>query len=351
MVNRTRAPQTALRFLLPAHSELISGGNLYNLGFLSALERCSEVERSSIDLLALRLEQRLPGIYLLDSLDLERASLLERRSAEQRFGLLVHHLPSLEPAAVGTELEREAYALSQFDFWVATSGFTRELLIGRGYPAERVLAVPPGAPAFAPTEMEASAGRKALSALPPNALIVANLIPRKAVAEWLSALSPELRPSDAFSLEIAGRTDLDPIYAGMARGLVAADAELSRRVRFLGEIPHPEMAATYAGASLLVSSSGMETFGIALQEARALGLPILALDRGNAREHVVHGVNGLLAPSLEALARAFLELVRAPERWQGLLDGAAGVPRAGDGWDAVVARFLAELARLSASWR
>jgi glycosyltransferase involved in cell wall biosynthesis len=111
------------------------------------------------------------------------------------------------------------------------------------------------------------------------------------------------------------------------------------------------MADCYAGASLLVSASGMETFGIALQEAQAFGVPILALDRGNAREHVQHGVNGFLATSLGELAASFLDLVRGPPRLQRLLDGARASATAGESWDTIAARALERLAALAEKWR
>jgi glycosyltransferase involved in cell wall biosynthesis len=351
MSDRKRRVPPSLCFLLPAGSERVSGGNLYNLGFLAALERLTVVERSSSDTLESRLTERAPGIYLLDTLDLDRAPSLARRTREQHFGLVVHHLPSLEPGsdAVARQLEFERQAFSGFDFFVATSEFTRALLIARGIDGDRVLAVPPGTPALAAARAPDVLRRAPSSTL--QALVVGNLIPRKAVLEWLSALLPALCASDDFTLALIGRTDLDPAYAAACQSFVASHSELARRVHFQGEVPPSEMAESYAGASLLVSASRMETFGIALQEARALGVPILALDRGNAREHVQHGVNGILVPSLDELAASFLDLVRTPLRLQALSDGARASTSSGETWDVVAVRCLDGLAELEAKWR
>jgi glycosyltransferase involved in cell wall biosynthesis len=327
-----------LCFLLPRHSERLSGGNLYNAAFARALARRTAVERSSIDTLEQRLALPTAGVYLLDTLDLEAAELLARRAPGQRFGLLVHHLPSLEPGVRpgAPESEHERRALAHFDFWVATSEFTRALLVARGHAPERVLLAPPGAPALSPTPAR-------VPPQPLRALVVGNLIPRKAALEWLSALAAALRPTDDFTVELIGRTDLDPAYSAACRQRLSEQPELSRRVRLVGELPHAQMAPAYDAASLLVSASQMETFGIALQEARAVGLPILALDRGNAREHVTPGLNGELVPSLDALAASFLELARDRPRFESLFVRAQTNARAGDTWDTIAKRFLDQL--------
>jgi glycosyltransferase involved in cell wall biosynthesis len=90
----------------------------------------------------------------------------------------------------------------------------------------------------------------------------------------------------------------------------------------------------------------METFGIALQEARALGLPILALRRGNAEEHVEPGKNGFLVDSLDELAERFLALSRDANELAALVARARAAAGA-ESWDEVVERFLPELGRLS----
>ena len=50
------------------------------------------------------------------------------------------------------------------------------------------------------------------------------------------------------------------------------------------------------GLGAHVSLATMESFGIAALEARAAGLPVVALRRGGVREFVEDGVDGLCAP-------------------------------------------------------
>lgn len=72
----------------------------------------------------------------------------------------------------------------------------------------------------------------------------------------------------------------------------------------------------------------METFGMALQEANAYGLPLLALEGGNAREHVAAGYGSSVSSPLQ-LVDALLGLVRRPDRLRSWLIQAAGLPRPG----------------------
>jgi glycosyltransferase involved in cell wall biosynthesis len=79
-------------------------------------------------------------------------------------------------------------------------------------------------------------------------------------------------------------------------------------VEFLGRVGDSELADLYAEAAALVVPN-VEEFGIASVEAQAAGRPVVAVDAGGARETVVPGRTGLLAPEGDAgaLARALRE--------------------------------------------
>src|SRR5581483_5661898 len=134
-----------------------------------------------------------------------------------------------------------------------------------GVPPARIMVVTPG--------LHAVKIAPRVYAPPLRALAVGNLIPRKGLRELLRALAS--RPAELV-LDLVGRADLDPAYAAECAALAARD----RRVRLVGPVAHGGMSAIYASHHVLVSAATMETYGMALAEARAHGLPILALDRG-----------------------------------------------------------------------
>ena len=85
------------------------------------------------------------------------------------------------------------------------------------------------------------------------------------------------------------------------------------------------MPAFYAAADLMVWPAVREAYGLALLEAQAAGLPVVAGREGGVEEVVRDGVTGLLTPPREpaAFARAVEELLRAPERRRAM--GAAAL--------------------------
>ncbi|UCF07804.1 MAG: glycosyltransferase family 4 protein [Thermoplasmata archaeon] len=69
---------------------------------------------------------------------------------------------------------------------------------------------------------------------------------------------------------------------------------IGEHVEFLGYLPDQEMRRQYSKASIFVSPSRYEGFGITLLEALASGLPIVATDTGIAGSVVEEGKNGYL---------------------------------------------------------
>ncbi|HKU44251.1 MAG TPA: glycosyltransferase family 4 protein [Polyangiales bacterium] len=302
----------ALVFALPAGSSEISGGNLYNQQLLAALTRAGAVSTLSIAECLARVALGAPGVYFIDSLDLEAFADFPAQRPGQYFGLIVHHLPSLEPGVAPDHpaLALERALLPRFDLFLVTSPFTADVLRARGLAGARILTVPPAPPP------PLSAARAEPSA-PFTFAMIGNLIPRKGVLALLEALASQMRDTDQFQLELAGRSDIDRDYAGSCLKL-AQTPKLRSIVRYLGTVPHAQIAECYGRAVAVVSASSMETFGMALQEARAHGVPILALDGGYARQHFTPGANGLLFESVPALAHELLALSREPSRLQTL---------------------------------
>jgi glycosyltransferase involved in cell wall biosynthesis len=326
---------TELVFALPAGSDEISGGNLYNQKLIDALAGRHPITKVTAGECRTRVEQGEAGFYFIDTLDLGEFASFPSPRPGQYFGLLVHHLPSLEPGIDPADpaLATEQLTLSRFDAFVATSAFTAEHLRARGCEDSRIWTIPPAPP-------------MAASALPTPAppfvfLVASNLIRRKGVLELFEHLAARVSVTDAFCIELAGRSDLDPAYANACLEL-ARGRQLQSFVHYLGPVPYDGMMDCYRRAAGFVSVSKMETFGIALQEAKAYGLPILAVDGGYARHHFTSGQDGLLFQSIEALADELLALTRNPPRMQALFETAQRSRASSDyTWAKAAERFAA----------
>lgn len=110
-------------------------------------------------------------------------------------------------------------------------------------------------------------------------------------------------------------------------------------VRFAGYLPRERVREVLARSDAFVLASRLESFGIAALEARAAGVPVVALDRGGIKEFVRHGRDGLLSGSDSELSGHLVRLAREPGTLAALTAGARErpVPCA---WDDAVGRHL-----------
>jgi len=69
---------------------------------------------------------------------------------------------------------------------------------------------------------------------------------------------------------------------------------LEKSVIFAGKVPKAEVAKYYAGADLFVFSSVTETQGLVIAEAKAAGLPVVAVKANGVSEMVIDGEDGFL---------------------------------------------------------
>ena len=147
-------------------------------------------------------------------------------------------------------------------------------------------------------------------------LTVSRLIARKGLDTLIMALARTQR--EDLSLEIAGK-----VQARDALTQLAVAAGVAHRVRFHGFVDHTSLTALYAQADIFVLASVTESCSMALLEAMAAGLPVIATRVGGTVEGVKHESNGLLVTptsvdelsgALQALAgNALLRALRGRE--------------------------------------
>ena len=88
------------------------------------------------------------------------------------------------------------------------------------------------------------------------------------------------------------------------------------RVRFVGAQSEARLPAYYGAADLCVWPAVNEAYGMALLEAQAAGLPVVAGGAGGVSSIVESGITGLLTAPGDgaAFARALRDLIEAPKR-------------------------------------
>ncbi|MEM9832789.1 MAG: glycosyltransferase family 4 protein [Bacteroidota bacterium] len=306
-------------FVLPEERRQPSGGNIYNERIIQALQQVGQSVEiiSAIDYpQAVRRDQE--GVYWVDTLILESIrEVLSLQPSRAHSLLIVHHLESLAPAqnqSAEKPLAQETPFLLWFQGFLATSTFTRDYLRQRGL-SQPIIIAEPGIdnPNLAISDRDTETVR---------ALMVANLVERKGALPWLQWLADSVQSSDYFFLTIVGRTNIEPNYAQACINLVKKHPLLESLVNFLGSQPPSRMSRFYEEANLFISTAQMETFGMALQEARLYRLPILTLDGGYSARHIAPGETGYVFNDIASLGDFFLDAVQKPQKFATLYERA-----------------------------
>jgi len=76
--------------------------------------------------------------------------------------------------------------------------------------------------------------------------------------------------------------------------------DLDSQIIFVGQKPHLEVLQYCLGADLFVYASVTETQGLVLSEAKACGLPVVAVFGGGISDVVASGIDGYLVPQTQA---------------------------------------------------
>lgn len=149
----------------------------------------------------------------------------------------------------------------------------------------------------------------------PRILFVGHLSEQKGVVDLLDASDQLLAAGIEHRLVLAGANRLSPDQTARLR----AD-----HVHWLGPVAPARMPATYQGADVFCLPSHWEAMPLAVLEAMASGLPVVASRVGQVPDMVDHGTTGLVTdphrPDL--LAADLAQLIRQPV--QRLRMGQAG---------------------------
>jgi glycosyltransferase involved in cell wall biosynthesis len=223
----------------------------------------------------------------------------------------------------------ERRALTHASGIVITGPGARAPLARYGLSADRVWVVEPGTDP-APLAGGSSGG-------PLQLLSVGTLHPGKGHDLLLEALAP-LAAID-WELTCAGSLTRDPEFVESLRAL-AARLGLVDRVRLLGDISADRLEACYAGADLFVLATRQETYGMAVAEAIARGIPVVSTETG-AIPAIVGADAGLVVPPGDGImfAQAIGAVMTDSEFRRRLAAGARARSAALPTWPEAAARM------------
>jgi glycosyltransferase involved in cell wall biosynthesis len=269
-----------------------------------------------------------------------------REATRLRLVALVHHPlaaeTGLDPGTARRFEERERLALRAARRVVATSRATAAELAGYGVGPDRIAVAEPGTD-------RAPLARGSRDAATQRWLCVGALIPRKGHETLVAALATI--PASGWHLTCVGSLERDPPTVERLRGRLRASG-LDGRVTLTGEVVLDELNAHYDATDLFVLPTFHEGYGMAVAEALARGIPIMATATGAIGDLVEDGA-GLLVPAGDhrALATALRRFLADAGLRERLRQGARRVRDRLPPWEEAAAEMARVLEQVEADGR
>lgn len=233
-------------------------------------------------------------------------------------------------------------AIERSTFVATVSEFTKQKIHQQyGVPANNILVtpIPPDVPQIFP-ESRRTAMRKKYGINKPYLLFVGTIEPRKNVKNLLGAytqLPEEIRNN--YSLIIAGRPGWG--HEDTMATLLDLQAQGSG-VTYMGYVSEVERAMLYQGATLFVTASNYEGFGMPILEAMSYGTPVAASDIPVFHEVAGESAHYFDQTKPHAIALALERLLANPRALHEL--GKSGKKRAASfNWEATAAQLYAKI--------
>ena len=287
---------------------------------------------------------------------------VEREASRLRIVALIHLPLAAEiglsaEAAAGLE-SGERRALASASLVIVTGKGTMAAVASYGVPSSLIAVVEPGTDRAPLARGSDSSDTSDTSHRGPLQLLcVATLNLGKGHDILFRALGA-IRDLD-WHLTCAGSLDRDPATVQRLRTRLRADG-LEDRVSLVGELDAASLAACYDAADVFVLPTLHETYGMAVAEALAHGLPVVSTTTGaipelvnlsglSGTEGVCDGSAGLLVPpgDSDALRIALAHVIGDVDLRARLADGARRVRDRLPTWEDAVDKMAAALQRLA----
>jgi glycosyltransferase involved in cell wall biosynthesis len=281
-------------------------------------------------------------VVVVDSLALGAIpEILEQYRSRLRIVALMH-LPLASDIGIGEETAAqfamaERRALEAASLVIVTGRATLPMIAVYDVPSIRVVVVEPG------TEPALLARGSGASKV--ELLSVGTLNPGKGHEELLEALTG-VRSRD-WHLTCAGSLTRHPPTVARVRALVR-ERQLEEHVSLVGELDAEQIEEHYARADVFVLATLRETYGMAVAEALAHGLPVVSTATGAIPALVGTEAGVLVSPGdVPALSTALSRVIGDPHLRARLAEGARRVRPCLPPWDQAIDTFASALESMS----
>jgi glycosyltransferase involved in cell wall biosynthesis len=236
------------------------------------------------------------------------------------FSRYIHHAPfipkNISKGILNTYL---AFFCNQVDRVIVPSEMVRRLLLVQG--VKKAIQVIPNGVALRNIKPKLENRRdlkletRKKYGIPPEAklLLSSGRISEEKNIPFLLKAFPFIRKQEEnVYLLMAGGGPKEKDYRKMA-------AALDPNIIFIGQVPHSEHLNCCLAADIFVYASVTETQGLVMTEAKACGLPVVALFSGALCDIIKNGTDGYLVPrNEEAFCEHVLRLVRDESLRKGM---------------------------------
>jgi len=201
------------------------------------------------------------------------------------------------------------------DLFTVNSNFTKERIIQIGCVDDKILHLPVGLSLERFTLKDYALPKRDSTV---KILTVSRLIEKKGLEYSIKAVAQLMQRFSAIEYRIIGdgplKTELEDLVS---------DLGIYHSVKFLGWREHSEIIEFYKESDIFLLSSvtansgDEEGQGLVLQEAQAIGLPVVSTLHNGIPEGVLNGQTGFLVPErdVDALTERLIYLIEHPELW------------------------------------
>ncbi len=322
-----------VHFLITGDIHSLTGGYLYNMHMINGLMGKGHIVNVSGTDHRHHLKKLPHGsLVIVDSLVLASLYPIVREFGDSLKFLGLIHLPASYNVLSGLHgklADAELTALNHMRQVIVTGQFTFDLLCNVGLNPASICLVEPGTDHFP--------RKKRYKPVPSELLCIANYSALKAQDVLIRALYGLTAWN--WSLHLYGDKGRDKEYTEALISLIR-QLKMEHRIIMHGTVERNEISTVFLNADLFLMPSLFESYGMALTESLAHGIPVVTTSAGNIPYTVPAGMGLLTEPgNEEQLADAIRSVFDDTARYSALCSAASQYYIQIRSWDKAVTEF------------